>query len=112
MVAVYFGMMFFIISGLPTLFMPGDANVPADPFRTPGHIKPEWYFLAPYQMLKLIPNKFVGISLQLIIVGLFLVWPLLDTTRQENILKRPALLTVSGIALSLWIVLTVWGNYS
>ncbi len=63
-------------------------------------------------MLKLIPNKFLGISLQLIIVWLFLVWPLLDTTRQENILKRPALLTILGIALSLWLGLTVWSKYS
>ncbi len=112
MVMIFLAVMFFIIAFIPTLFLPEDTNLPANPFKTPEHIKPEWYFLAPYQMLKLIPNKFVGISLQLIIVGLFLVWPLLDTSKQENILKRPALLTVRGIALSLWVVLTVWGKYS
>jgi ubiquinol-cytochrome c reductase cytochrome b subunit len=112
MVMVCLAVMFFIITFIPTLFLPEDTNLPANPFKTPEHIKPEWYFLAPYQMLKLIPNKFVGISLQLIIVGLFLVWPLLDTTKQDNILKRPALLVVFGAAISLWIGLTIWGKYS
>lgn len=112
MVMVFMAAMFFIIAFMPTLFLPEDTNLPANPYKTPEHIKPEWYFLAPYQMLKLIPNKFVGISLQLIFWGLFIIWPLLDTKRQDNILKRPALLTVLGVALSLWIVLTVWGKYS
>ena len=84
MVMVFLAVVFFIIAFMPTLFLPEDTNLPANPFKTPEHIKPEWYFLAPYQMLKLIPNKFVGISLQLIIVGLFLVWPLLDTSRGEH----------------------------
>ena len=112
MVMILLVVMFFIITFIPNLFLPEDTNLPANPFKTPEHIKPEWYFLAPYQMLKLIPNKFVGISLQLIIVGLFLVWPLLDTTKQENILKRPALLAVFVAAISLWIGLTIWGKYS
>ena len=112
MVMILLVVMFFIMTFIPTMFLPEDTNFPANPFKTPEHIKPEWYFLAPYQMLKLIPNKFVGISLQLIIVGLFLVWPLLDTTKQENILKRPALLAVFVAAISLWIGLTIWGKYS
>jgi ubiquinol-cytochrome c reductase cytochrome b subunit len=112
MVMVLLAVMFFIIAFIPTLFLPEDATIPANPYQTPEHIKPEWYFLAPYQMLKLIPNKFVGISLQLIIVGLFLVWPLLDTSKQENILKRPALLAAFGAAICLWIGLTIWGKYS
>jgi ubiquinol-cytochrome c reductase cytochrome b subunit len=112
MVMVFLAVMFFIITFIPTLFLPEDTNLPANPFQTPEHIKPEWYFLAPYQMLKLIPNKFVGISLQLIIVGLFLVWPLLDIAKEDNILKRPALLAMFGAAISLWIGLTIWGKYS
>lgn len=35
---------------------------PADPRATPPHIKPEWYFLAVYQYLKLPPQEFLGIS--------------------------------------------------
>ncbi len=35
---------------------------PADPRATPPHIRPEWYFLAVYQYLKLPPQEFMGIS--------------------------------------------------
>ncbi|MBI5639057.1 MAG: cytochrome bc complex cytochrome b subunit [Nitrospirae bacterium] len=112
MVAVYFGVMFFIIGFLPTLFLPENANLPADPFRTPGRIKPEWYFLAPYQMLKLIPNKLLGISIQMALVAVVILWPFLDTKDEDNILKRPLLLAIFVLSLTAWAVLTVWGHYS
>ncbi len=35
---------------------------PANPRATPPHIRPEWYFLAVYQYLKLPPSAFLGIS--------------------------------------------------
>ena len=112
MVSVYFAVMFFIISFMPTLFLPEDANTPADPFRTPAHIKPEWYFLAPYQMLKIVPGKLLGISLQVLLVGLFILWPFFDTKEEENILKRPFLLALFVLSLIAWTVLTVWGKHS
>ncbi len=114
MIVVMFAcaVMFFIISFLPALLLPEEANIPADPFRTPAHIKPEWYLLAPYQMLKIIPNKFVGISLQIVIVTVFILWPFLERNEETNILKRPRLLSLSVFALALWLVLTVWGKYS
>jgi ubiquinol-cytochrome c reductase cytochrome b subunit len=112
MVMVFCAVMFFVITFLPTLLLPEEANIPADPFKTPAHIKPEWYFLAPYQMLKIIPNKFVGISLQLIILLVFILWPFLDTQEEKNLRKRPRLLGLFLSALILWIVFTIWGKYS
>jgi ubiquinol-cytochrome c reductase cytochrome b subunit len=112
MVSAYFVVMFFIISFMPTLFLPEDANTPADPFKTPAHIKPEWYFLAPYQMLKIVPNKLLGISMQIALVTLFILWPFFDTKEQENILKRPLLRILFVISILAWITLTIWGQYS
>ncbi len=112
MVLAYFAVMFFIITFAPALFLPEDANIPADPFKTPAHIKPEWYFLAPYQMLKLIPNKFIGVSLQVIMVGLFTLWPFLDVKEEDNMLKRRALFACLIAAAVGWVVLTIWGKYS
>jgi ubiquinol-cytochrome c reductase cytochrome b subunit len=86
--------------------------MPADPFKTPAHIKPEWYFLAPYQMLKLVPNKFVGVSLQIIMTLVFLFWPFLDTKKEDNMLKRRVLFAVLVAVFIGWVVLTVWGKYS
>lgn len=112
MVMVYLAVMFFIIAFMPMLFLPETTNSPADPYETPAHIKPEWYFLAPYQMLKIIPNKILGISLQGIIVALFLFWPLLDVKEERDTLKRPFLLSVFILLLLTWIALTLWGHYS
>lgn len=111
MVMIYLALMFFIIAFLPTLFLPGDANSPANPFKTPVHIRPEWYFLAPYQMLKLIPNKFLGITAELILIGIFLLWPFFDIKEERNILKRPRLLGVFIFSVTIWVVLTIWGRY-
>jgi ubiquinol-cytochrome c reductase cytochrome b subunit len=108
---VYLVVMFFFITFLPTFFMPEYANIEANPFITPPHIRPEWYFLAPYQMLKLIPNKFFGISLQVIFMTVFLLWPFIDAREKKNILKRPFLLSFILCALSLWVILTAWGRY-
>ncbi|MGO9614140.1 MAG: cytochrome b [Dissulfurispiraceae bacterium] len=110
MVMVYCTVMFFIITFMPTLFLPEAANTPADPFKTPFYIRPEWYFLAPYQMLKLIPNKFLGISLQIILVGLFLSWPFLDTYKEKNLRKRPILRGIFVLLLAIWVVLMFWGR--
>ena len=112
MIMVYLAVMFFIIAFLPTLFSPADANIPADPFKTPAHIKPEWYFLVPYQMLRVIPSKLLGVALQIIATTIFLLWPFLDRSEERNILKRPALLSGFIGALLVWVLLTLWGKYS
>jgi ubiquinol-cytochrome c reductase cytochrome b subunit len=112
MLMICFAVMFFFITFLPTLLLPEEANIPADPFKTPAHIKPEWYFLAPYQMLKIIPNKFLGISLQIILALLFILWPFLDTREEVNILKRPRLLALFVAGLFVWVTFTIWGKVS
>ncbi len=112
MVMAFFALMFLIITFAPALFLPEDAAIPADPFRTPAHIKPEWYFLAPYQMLKIVPSKIMGITLQIVIVLGFLFWPFFDVKEEDNILKRKTLLAVSVAALACLVVLILWGKYS
>ncbi|MFN3739762.1 MAG: cytochrome b [Thermodesulfovibrionales bacterium] len=107
---LYVSLIFFIIAFIPTLFLPGDALQTADPSKTPEHIRPEWYFLAPYQMLKLIPSKFLGISLQIILLLIFFFWPFIDRSAERNILKRPKLLTVFIVTTFLWIILTIMGG--
>jgi ubiquinol-cytochrome c reductase cytochrome b subunit len=106
----YFAVMFFFITFLPNLYFADEASMPADPFTTPANIRPAWYLIAPYQILKLIPNKFLGITLQVILVALFLAWPFVDTVQQKNVLKRPVLRGVFISLLVLWTFLTFWGR--
>jgi ubiquinol-cytochrome c reductase cytochrome b subunit len=110
MMMAYFAVMFFIITFLPTLFFPPEANVAADPFKTPLEIRPAWYLLAQYQILRLVPNKFFGILIQLILAVLFLFWPFLDTQAEKNLMKRPVLRGVFACLLAAWVILLFWGR--
>jgi len=110
MVIGYIIIMFAIITFAPTFYFPEEATVPADPLKTPESIRPEWFFLAPYQMLKLIPNKFLGISLLIILAGVFIFWPFLDKQKEKNILKRPVLRGVFILLIIAWIILMWWGR--
>ena len=109
----YFTVLFFIMTFFPNLFMPAEANIQADPMTTPESIRPAWYFLAPYQLLKTIPNDILGISLITIFSVVLLFWPFFDPTDTgRNIHKRPLLLSLALIVLALWTILTIWGMYS
>jgi ubiquinol-cytochrome c reductase cytochrome b subunit len=44
---------------------------PADPINTPTHIKPEWYFIFAYSILRSIPNKGGGIIALVLLFLLF-----------------------------------------
>jgi ubiquinol-cytochrome c reductase cytochrome b subunit len=110
-VAVYFITMFGIIAFAPGFFLPPGSNVPADPLKTPLLIRPEWYFRAPYEFLKLIPSKFFGIVVPLILVAIFIFWPYLDKSPQRNILKRPLMLAVFLATVAGWIWLTMRGTF-
>jgi ubiquinol-cytochrome c reductase cytochrome b subunit len=111
MVLIYFSVMFFIMTFLPTLFLPADSTIPADPYSTPELIRPAWYFLAPYQALKLIPNKFLGITMLIIFTFIFLMWPFIDTKKEINEMKRPVLRGIFVFLIVLFFVLMYWGKY-
>lgn len=106
--AVFCGVVFFF----PQLIVFGDAEVPADPFNTPEHIKPEWYFLASYQFLKIIPSEFGALILMSIAVLLFVFLPFIDRSEENNILKRPVFLMLVLVCIIGFVGLTVWGYLS
>jgi len=113
MVMIYFAVIFFIMTFMPNLFLPPESNIPANPLMTPELIRPAWYFLAPYQLIKIIPNDLLGISLLVIFSVFLLFWPFFDAKDAgRNISKRPLLLSLGLIVLGLWTILTIWGMYS
>ena len=107
MVVLSAGVFFF-----PEWIIMGDAEVPADPFNTPDHIKPEWYFLASYQFLKLVPSETGALLLQTIFITLFLLLPFLDSARERTITKRPVFLSSVILLIIIFVGLTVWGAIS
>nr|Q36262.2 RecName: Full=Cytochrome b; AltName: Full=Complex III subunit 3; AltName: Full=Complex III subunit III; AltName: Full=Cytochrome b-c1 complex subunit 3; AltName: Full=Ubiquinol-cytochrome-c reductase complex cytochrome b subunit [Ziphius cavirostris]AAC48456.2 cb [Ziphius cavirostris] len=77
-----------------TLFAPdllGDPDnyTPANPLSTPAHIKPEWYFLFAYAILRSIPNKLGGVLALFLSILVLLFIPLLHTSKQRSMMFRP-----------------------
>nr|AAK97246.1 cytochrome b [Passerina caerulea] len=91
--ALGFALMLSLLVSL-ALFAPnllGDPEnfTPANPLVTPPHIKPEWYFLFAYAILRSIPNKLGGVlALAASILVLFLM-PLLHTSKLRSMTFRP-----------------------
>ncbi len=112
-------MVFFVLAALvaitfyaPWLFIPPDALEPADPFTTPAHIKPEWYFLWAYQTLKIFPSKLLGLASQGAAMGFLAVLPFLDRSPERRPAKRPVFVTLYLLGILLFVGLSIWGHYS
>ncbi|MBI2974787.1 MAG: cytochrome bc complex cytochrome b subunit, partial [Deltaproteobacteria bacterium] len=106
--AILFAFVFFY----PQISFPPDALVPADPLNTPEHIKPEWYFLANYQLLKLVPNEFLGIIVQGLAAGLIFFLPFIDRNNERAAWKRPIFGPLAVFGILAYIALIIWGHYS
>nr|YP_001661380.1 cytochrome b [Dendrohyrax dorsalis]CAP17667.1 cytochrome b [Dendrohyrax dorsalis] len=89
------GMVLLILTLLTlTLFFPdllGDPDnyTPANPLNTPPHIKPEWYFLLAYAILRSIPNKLGGVIALISSILILMLLPLIHTSKQRSLMFRP-----------------------
>jgi ubiquinol-cytochrome c reductase cytochrome b subunit len=93
-------------------FFPAPIEHKADPFTTPEHIKPEWYFLAMYQFLKIIPHEKLSIIIQGLIVFLLFLIPFLDRNPERKLSKRRWALHILITCVLVFIGLTIWGKFS
>lgn len=66
-----------------------DNYIMADPFHTPKHIVPEWYFLPAYAILRSIPNKLLGVLALFGALLVLLVLPFVTTSEVRSSLYRP-----------------------
>lgn len=86
----------------------------ADPFNTPLHVKPEWYFLAMYQVLKLVPSPVYALCVlgMMFVILVILLFPFIDRNPERSHKKRRVAIFVGIIGVILMIVFTIWGQYS
>ena len=99
-----------------SLFLPWELGKKADAFAAvPAGIRPEWYFLAMFQTLKVIPSHVLGLEGEMLGVlgfslaaGLLLVMPFLDRHAADG---RPSrVITAAGILAVIYlIVFTIYG---
>ena len=106
------GIVFYLLLGvLITLAIlhPFELGEKADSLRTPHAIKPEWYFLSMYQVLKYFP-KLTGIFVVSLAPVLLFLWPFLDKSREKSPRRRPISITVSVLTLLSLLVLGILGH--
>ena len=108
-----------LIIAIAGLINPIGIGEPADPLNTPQHVKPEWYFLALYQILKKIPpivlgiqGKIIGVVIPVLLVGLIFIWPFLDNKPDKSKRIYWIRLAFVIVAVITIIALTIWGEVS
>ncbi len=93
----------------------------ADPFKTPEHVKPEWYFLAVYQFLKAASifnflgaeaPRLIGVLLPGFGLALLFLLPFLDRAKKRPARQRPVMIASVTLTLLGVIALSVWGQFS
>ena len=107
-----------IVVGALGMLFPVGLQAPADPLDTPLHVKPEWYFLALYQLLKYVPSTVLGIegpmfavTMMVVAVLAVVLWPFLDRKEDnKKAMRTRAIITIIGVILA--IALTIWGEVS
>lgn len=120
-----FGLLLVLLALLPPSLHPK-----ADPITTPAHIKPEWYFLAPYQFLKLFPpqmpvlstipgvkvilgeGRAFSIILQGLVMLILVLIPFIDRNPERKPRKRPFAIAIGVIGIMSVLFLMFWGKYS
>lgn len=111
-VALYMACLLAVVFYLPNLFFTPDSFVPANPYQTPAHIKPEWYFLANYQVLKIFPSEIIGLTVQGAAMTFLALLPFVDRGNERHPLKRPLFMVCAIGGILLYIALSVWGHLS
>lgn len=113
---------FLLLAVLVTLasLLPAGLEEKADPFNTPQHIKPEWYFLWIYQFIKL-PSRITGPGMLANLAGIFIpaigifllmILPFLDRGPERRPSRRKLAMFIAALILSIFIGLSIWGWYS
>ena len=100
-----------IIIGMIGMFSPIGIGDPADPMDTPAHVKPEWYFLALYQLVKFIPKSTGAIGPVIALILLTLL-PFIDSKPDKSKKSQRIRLYTVLVLLVISIALTIWGEVS
>ena len=96
---------FACLTGLAVL-EPSGFGEPANPFATPLEILPEWYFFPTFNLLRVLPNKLVGVlSMAAVPAGLLTVPFIENVNKFQNPFRRPIAMTVFfvGTFVAIWL---------
>nr|QOE76247.1 cytochrome b [Stenocephalemys albipes] len=109
-VILMFTFLVILVLFFPDLLGDPDNYTPANPLNTPPHIKPEWYFLFAYAILRSIPNKLGGVLALILSILVLAFLPFLHTSKQRSLMFRPITQTLYWILVANLLVLTWIGG--
>lgn len=82
----------------------------ADALVTPVHIKPEWYFLFVYAILRSVPNKLGGVVALGLSVGVLFLLPYVHMNRLKGVVFRPLGKVLFWVLVGVFLMLTWLGG--
>jgi cytochrome b6-f complex subunit 4 len=85
---------------------PSGFGEPANPFATPLEILPEWYFFPTFNLLRVLPNKLLGVlSMAAVPAGLLTVPFFENVNKFQNPFRRPVAMAVFlvGTVIAIWL---------
>lgn len=89
-----------------SILEPTALGEPANPFATPLEILPEWYFFPTFNLLRVIPNKLIGVlSMAAVPAGLITVPFIENINKFQNPFRRPVATTVflASTVITIWL---------
>nr|YP_002290791.1 cytochrome b [Gloydius brevicaudus]ACF60279.1 cytochrome b [Gloydius brevicaudus] len=89
MLTILITLLFTILSFYPNILNDPENFSKANPLITPQHIKPEWYFLFAYGILRSIPNKLGGALALVLSVAILFTTPFTHTSYTRSMMFRP-----------------------
>nr|YP_010845466.1 cytochrome b [Pyura mirabilis]UPP55928.1 cytochrome b [Pyura mirabilis] len=90
---------FMVVFYAPNLFSDPENFMKANSMVTPIHIKPEWYFLFAYAILRCIPNKGLGVLGLVLSILMLMFMPIIALAFNRNKMK----VTGSGHQVLFWV---------
>jgi ubiquinol-cytochrome c reductase cytochrome b subunit len=89
---IVFSAILFFAPDMGGYFLEANNFIPADPFKTPPHIAPVWYFTPYYAILRAVPpmfdSQFPGVATMGVAVLIFFALPWLDRSPVKSIRYR------------------------
>nr|Q9MLJ4.1 RecName: Full=Cytochrome b; AltName: Full=Complex III subunit 3; AltName: Full=Complex III subunit III; AltName: Full=Cytochrome b-c1 complex subunit 3; AltName: Full=Ubiquinol-cytochrome-c reductase complex cytochrome b subunit [Laticauda colubrina]AAF37253.1 cytochrome b [Laticauda colubrina] len=99
-------MLLLTLSFMPNLFNDPENFSKANPLITPQHIKPEWYFLFAYGILRSIPNKLGGALALTMSIIILTTAPFTHTSYTRSMTFRPLAQTLFWTLIATFITIT------
>nr|AAU87442.1 cytochrome b [Atractaspis bibronii] len=106
MLAILITTLLIIMTFWPNLFNDPENFSKANPLVTPQHIKPEWYFLFAYGILRSIPNKLGGTLALLMSIAILTTMPFTHTSTIRSSIFRPFMQIMFWTLVATFIIIT------